>query len=172
MKESQLEKRQYEIVSLGIDRLIEKMKQHFGDRLISIVLYGSYARGQITPESDVDILIVAEGLPSSSLQRQALFTKIINEVEASLKEKLSEIGSFPYISAILKTSQEADRISRIYFDMIDEAKILYDRKDFFRGVLKKVKARLEELGANRIQVGKMWYWDLKPDYRPGEIFEL
>lgn len=159
-------------VSRVTESLLEILKQRLGEKLVSVVLFGSYARGQITPESDVDILIIAEGLSSSSLERQALFTKIINEVESSLRDILSELGSLPYVSAILKTPQEADRISRIYFDMINEAKILYDRNDFFKGVLRKVRTRLEELGAKRIQIGKMWYWDLKPDYRPGEIFEI
>ena len=56
--------------------------------------------------------------------------------------------------------------------MVEEAKILFDREDFFRTVLRKVQARLKDLGARKVQVGKMWYWDLKPDYRPGEIFEI
>ncbi|MCX8117946.1 MAG: hypothetical protein N3G78_08460 [Desulfobacterota bacterium] len=72
----------------------------------------------------------------------------------------------------MKTPQEANLGSRIYFDMIEEAKILYDREDFFKGLLSRVREKLERLGAKKIQVGKMWYWDLKPDYRPGEIFEI
>lgn len=166
------DKERFEIIFNFLDRLVEALKNSIGENLVSVVLYGSYARGQIGSESDVDVLIIAEGLPSSSLERQAFFTKIISEVEAPLKEIFSETGWFPYISAILKTPQEADRISRIYFDMIDEACILYDKRDFFKGVLAKVRKRLEELGAKRIQVGKMWYWDLKPDYQPGEIFEI
>lgn len=156
----------------ALDRLLGALQESLGEKLISVVLYGSCARGQMGPESDVDILIIAEGLSDSSLDRQALFTQILNEVMTFFKETTKQAGWFPYMSAILKTPQEADRISRIYFDMIEEAKILYDKNDFFKGVLKKVKTKLEELGARRIQVGKMWYWDLKPDYRPGEIFEI
>jgi len=166
------EKKRFETVSRVMDPLLKTLKQSLGENLVCVVLYGSSARGQMGPESDVDILIVAEGLSPSSLERQVFFTQILNEVEASLKETVKQEDWVPYISATLKTPKEAVHISRIYFDMIEEAKILYDRKDFFKGVLRKVKARLEELGAKRIQVGKMWYWDLKPDYRPGEIFEL
>lgn len=32
-----------------------------GDRLRGVYLYGSYARGEADPESDVDVLIVLEG---------------------------------------------------------------------------------------------------------------
>lgn len=33
----------------------------YGDRLYRVVLYGSYARGEETPESDVDVMVVLEG---------------------------------------------------------------------------------------------------------------
>jgi predicted nucleotidyltransferase len=166
------DKKRLEIAFNFIERLVEMLKEKIGEDLVSVVLYGSYARGEIEFESDVDILIIAKGLPFSSLERQAFFTKILSEVEAPLRQNLSRIGWYPYTSAILKTPEEADRISRIYFDMIEDAKIHYDKGDFFKGVLKKVKKKLEELGAKKIQVGKMWYWDLKPDYKPGEIFEI
>ena len=37
--------------------LVEGMKNVFGDQLLSVVLYGSVARGDDTPESDVDIAL-------------------------------------------------------------------------------------------------------------------
>ncbi len=33
----------------------------YGDRLKGVYLYGSYARGEADPESDLDVLIVLEG---------------------------------------------------------------------------------------------------------------
>lgn len=166
------DKRRFEITSELLSALLEGLKKSIGENLVSVVLYGSYARGHMRPESDIDLLIVAEELSNSSLDRQAYFTQILNEVMESFKGTAGQTGWTPYISAILKTPQEANRISRIYFDMIEEAKILYDKNDFFKGVLEKVKEKLKKLGARRIQVGKMWYWDLKPDYQPGEIFEI
>ncbi|GAB4108464.1 MAG: hypothetical protein Kow001_05830 [Acidobacteriota bacterium] len=57
-------------------------------------------------------------------------------------------------------------------DMLDDAKLLVDRGGFFRRRLARLRRRLEELGARKIRMGDRWYWDLKPDYQPGEIFEL
>ena len=39
----------------------EKAEKLYGKRLKSIILYGSYARGQATQDSDVDLAIVLEG---------------------------------------------------------------------------------------------------------------
>ena len=47
------------------DKLLTKIKSRlkrvYGDRLCSIVLYGSEARGESTPESDIDIMVLLEG---------------------------------------------------------------------------------------------------------------
>jgi len=172
MAESLEEKERIEIILPLIEHLVQAVQDKIGEDLISVILYGSYARGQIGEGSDVDILIVARNLPSSSLDRQVFFNKILLKVEEPLRKKLQGTGWFPYVSAILKTPDEASRISRFYFDMVDEAKIFLDKENFFKSVLERVKNRLKELRAKKIQVGKMWYWDLKPDYRPGDVFEI
>jgi predicted nucleotidyltransferase len=161
-----------EIVEELIRQLVEALQSRLGERLVSVILYGSYARGQPNRDSDVDLLIVAEGFSPSSLERQAFITPLLFEIENPLRKSWKSWVWFPYVSTILKTPAEADCVSRIYFDMVEEAKILFDREDFFHAVLQKVQRRLRELGARKVQVGRMWYWDLKPDYRPGEVFEI
>lgn len=53
----------------------------YGDRLVRAVLFGSYARGEATEESDVDVLVVlggevdswAEGKPLSEISVDLMF---------------------------------------------------------------------------------------------------
>ena len=56
--------------------------------------------------------------------------------------------------------------------MVVDAVIVFDRDDFFRKVLDELSSRLLALGAERKRVGKLWYWVLKKDYRPGEVIEI
>ena len=42
-------------------------KATFGERLDSVILYGSYARGDYTPESDIDIMILVRGIAPEEL---------------------------------------------------------------------------------------------------------
>ena len=39
-------------------RLTEELKMKFGKRLLYVGLQGSYLRGEATPESDIDIMLV------------------------------------------------------------------------------------------------------------------
>lgn len=46
--------------------LPEAARQVYGGRLLSLVLFGSVARGTAGPSSDVDLLLVAEPLPAGT----------------------------------------------------------------------------------------------------------
>ena len=51
--------------------------------------------------------------------------------------------------------------------------LLVDRGDFFRDVLDGLRERMRQLGSRRVFLGDgSWYWDLKPDFRFGEVVEL
>ncbi|MEM3955706.1 MAG: nucleotidyltransferase domain-containing protein [Candidatus Bathyarchaeia archaeon] len=54
---------------------------HFGDNLVSLVVYGSVARGSARWDSDIDLLIVANALPRSRMERQNLFLKVEKNLE-------------------------------------------------------------------------------------------
>ncbi len=49
-----------EIESL-LDDLKQRLRMLCGERLVEVVLFGSVARGEDTPESDVDVLVVLRG---------------------------------------------------------------------------------------------------------------
>ena len=56
--------------------------------------------------------------------------------------------------------------------MVDDARVLYDPEGFLVRYFDRLRARLRELGARRIRRGNAWYWELKPDLKPGEVFTL
>ena len=45
----------------AIEEFRKEIKKLYGNRLKHIILYGSYARGSATEDSDIDLLIVLEG---------------------------------------------------------------------------------------------------------------
>ena len=151
--------------------LLKALLEVFGEKLISLVVFGSVARGDARKDSDVDVLIVVENLPKPRFERLDIYMKAERRLDPLL-DKLLDEGYAITISPILKTRKEAERVSPLYLDMVEDAVILYDKEEFFEGILRRLKARLEELGAERVWVGKKWYWRLKKDYKFGEVIEL
>ncbi len=56
--------------------------------------------------------------------------------------------------------------------MVEDAVIVYDRNGFFEKILLKLKKNLEELGAERVWIGRKWYWRLKRNFRFGEVITI
>jgi len=100
-----------------------------------------------------------------------MFNRAEEAVEKSLEE-FSKKGYFVTFSPIIKTTGEAERISPLYLDMVDEGIIVYDRNSFFEKILEKLSKKLMELGAERVWVGRKWYWRLKKDYKFGEVIVI
>ena len=76
------------------------------------------------------------------------------------------------LSPIFKTPAEVRRGSPLFLDMLEDGRILFDRGAFFAGELAALKSRLDKLGSKRIWKDGAWYWDLKPDYKPGDEIVL
>jgi len=154
-----------------LNNMVKIIKKEFKDDLTSVVLYGSVARGDNRNDSDVDLLIIIKNLPKDSmLKRIRLFeTKV--EDKLNLDEYWKN-GYYISLSPILKTPEEAEKISPLYLDMAYDAIILYDKNQFFTKILQKLKERLKELGAERVRMGKKWYWVLKKDSKFGDTIEL
>lgn len=155
-----------EILTKFKQSLLEK----FGDNLISLVLFGSVARGAAKTESDIDLLIILKDAPDSYYRR----LEPVIDIELKLREEAFETtGAAPTFSSIILSKEEAMENRNIFLDMIDASIILYDKNGFFKNRLKELKDRLLELGSKKIILeDKTWYWSLKPDIAPGEVIEL
>lgn len=51
-------------VRTALERYRDRLRLRFGERLRAVVLFGSHARGQAHEDSDVDVLVVVDGLTS------------------------------------------------------------------------------------------------------------
>lgn len=150
-------------VARYLNRLTSLSKEHYGERLISLVVFGSAGRGTARPDSDIDLLLVVKDLPIGRMARVREFSA----VEAAL-----DIKGHLELSPVFKTPEEIAAGSPLLLDMVEDARVLFDRENFFKRAIEDLKKRLQRLKARRVWRGNAWYWDLKPDYQQGEVFEI
>lgn len=152
-------------------KLLDEVSNFYGHRLVSFVVFGSCGRGTYRPDSDFDFLLIINDLPRGRMRRVAEFMEVEKKLEPFLTA-LAKEGIQTYLSPILKTPHEARAGSPLFLDMVEDARLIFDRDGFFAGILAGLWQRLKELGARRVWRGDSWYWVLKPDYQPGEEFNL
>jgi len=66
----------------------KEIEKSYGKRLKDVILYGSWARGEATDESDIDLLIVLEGkvIPGKEIDRMI---DIITEINLKYRVLIS-----------------------------------------------------------------------------------
>lgn len=134
-------------------KLVDCYKDYLGERLISIVLFGSQARGEAKEGSDYDLFIVADGLPPKPFKR-VLFIR--SPLEGQFPEK---------ICIIAKTPQEVmTDFPSLFLDLALDGIILFDKDDFFKKLKNRIREIIQQAGLQRkIEKGKIyWAWQNPP----------
>lgn len=135
--------------------LFESMSQHYrsllGDRLVGLVLYGSRARGDARPDSDIDLFLLAEGLPADLFERAR-----------ALQGPRLDLTRDPPVSVRAMTPEEFARdIAPIDLDIAVDGQILFDPTGVVALRLALVRRRIGEAGLVRDQ-GGVWRWTRFP----------
>lgn len=139
-----------------VGALPEAVRHVYGRRLISLVLFGSVARGTARPDSDIDLFLVAEPLPPGRRARVAEFTP----VEALVAECAAAQVT---LSPILRTPAEVDAGSWLFLDFTMDARLLVDEGDFMARRLASIARKLAAVGALREPYKGSWVWRIPPD---------
>lgn len=150
------------------------VEEAFKGNLVSVVLFGSVARGTARKESDIDLLIVLGVTSEDHYERLRPFVDIELEIRktVSYKRYMKE-GLMPSFSYLVMSKKEADENHYVFLDMVQDSIILFDDRDYFKGRLSALGERLRSLGSRKVLLADgSWYWDLKPDLKLGEEFVL
>lgn len=117
----------FSLPSVAIIKTMMVMKQveEFGQRIgrefgaERVILFGSYARGEVTKDSDIDLLVVAE-TSLSPLKRYGAVRRLLADVPSSF-------------DIIVKTPEEYARwrsvVNNIVYFADKYGKVLYERAD-------------------------------------------
>jgi hypothetical protein len=150
-------------------RLTELLREKFGEKLVSVVVFGSVARGEAKRDSDIDVLVVCEDFEKSMHRTDKLVDIILQLWEEEKKSPEEQV----WIEVYPLRPEEAEKNRPIYLDMIEDGVIILDRNGFMENVLKRLEKRLKELGSKKVYLPDgSWYWVLKPSIKRGEVLEI
>lgn len=155
-----------------LDLPVERLKAALGEgRLLSCCLVGSVARGKARMDSDIDLLLVVHGEGWDDPLRT--FLAVLKEIRESEEyRRLVAAGYRPDPYPVFLSERDMWERPLILLDALDHGIILWDT-----GVLAErfaaLRQRLNALGAKKVpRPDGRWYWDLKPDWQPGNVVAL
>lgn len=142
-----------------IEQYVEEVSSFFKEEIVGILLFGSVAKGKAKPfslaESDVDLILVIEGLPT--LQERII---MVSKLAAELR--LPSI-----VQAIYMTPKEFEAHvkskSGWIIDALVDGVILHDPKCFLQNSKEKLLKELREKGVERTPYG--WAWPIRAGER-------
>ncbi len=85
------------MVNFSLNALLQQLRDElqslYGARLVKVVLYGSQARRQASPDSDIDVLVILAGAvyPIEEIHR-------VSEIVAALSLKFDRVISCVFVS--------------------------------------------------------------------------
>lgn len=133
-----------------IEQALIKAKLPF--RLIGAVLFGSRVKDKQTQESDLDLLIVADGVNHKFHRR--------GEEIALIKKNLPPLS----FDILLYTESEIFSNFRnhnpLFLDIAEEGKLLFDNAGFLENLIRETKAYIRKKGIKKLEDG--WAFPVRP----------
>ncbi len=133
-------------------RAVDSLQTALGANLVSIVLFGSRARGDSKKQSDWDLLVIANELPKRYLERHLFLRTLLAPELAS-------------ISFVAKTQREFESyLPSLYLDIALDGKILYDPDGYAFSRIKYLRNLIVKSGLVREHstAGDTWRWSEQP----------
>ncbi|HZQ07204.1 MAG TPA: nucleotidyltransferase domain-containing protein, partial [Anaerolineae bacterium] len=127
----------------------------FGSDLVGIALYGSRARGEARPDSDVDLLLIARNLPVQPRARAQILHEGLRGVSTDLNFSVYE-----------RTPEEFESyFPSVFLDMGLDGIILYDPEEYLTQKLARIREIIEVAGLYRYRLSPKslcWNWKNPP----------
>lgn len=129
--------------------VVKALVEAFAHRLKTVVLFGSQARGEARSESDHDLFVVVQDLPTNPLARQRTVRSILLPILDQLP------GSINFIA---KTPEEvALNLTPLLLDVCVDGICLYGA-DYFEPYRERALVALHQSKLQRRRVGGVWMW--------------
>lgn len=102
-----------------LSKLADSLAKVYGNKLKSVILYGSVARGTATPESDIDIMVLVD----SSTEELKKYSDKLCDVSTDLA--LEYLKVFSIIDVCYSEFSEWKQILPFYRNVANEGVVLY-----------------------------------------------
>lgn len=147
------------MLGLSCDSVITKLKEavnelveKYGDKVVAVGLFGSYARGEANERSDVDVIVVVRNW-NRGLERRF---QIYDVLHRYLRRDITLIDlDYQDIEEILARRRT---ITATMLNIIYDCIPVYDPLNILKQLKELVSKVISELGLERYRIGRAYGW--------------
>ena len=123
-------------------QITERVRNLSGIKIISLAIFGSVARRENGADSDIDLLVVAEGIAKKRIERIPDMIRIKRELDLESP-----------LDILLVSKDECQSNFRnhnpLYLDIAFDAEIVYDNTDFLENLMGETRKYVDSHGIRR-----------------------
>ena len=135
--------------TIDLQPVLEQLRAQLGARLRAIVLFGSRARGDARLDSDIDLLVVADGLPRDPISRLTELRRPLVDLGLALPGSLSLVARTP--------SEVDSNLTPLLLDVCAEGICLFGDA-YFQSLRTLALRALDQSGLQRQLVAGTLMW--------------
>jgi uncharacterized protein len=132
-------------------RIFSFLSEGLDDDLLTVVLFGSRARGEADEGSDWDVLVIACNLPGRVVERAVLLKRMLPE---SFRGEVSLLAKTP--------GEFTAGLPELYLDIAVDGVILHDTDGYMAKRLGFLRAVIRDKGLRREKDGEDLIWRHAP----------
>ena len=149
-----------------IEKLLDRIIEFYGDNLVSLAVFGSFARGEPKLNSDLDILIILKKKEGIGKELERFQEHIESVVDAKLQRLCEVHGIDMEISPLILSEEDAKFFNPIYLDMVEHSIIIFDRGGLLQKILDRVREKMGNI--KKLEFGATYIWDMTQENLIGE----
>ena len=129
-------------IEATLERVVAVMREGYGERLLSVVLFGSQAKGDSDRFSDIDLLVIVAGLPADWRERKKHLRAIKSRLNVGRKLEIFLADPEEVRSALANASP-------LMLEIHDVHHLVYDPRAFFAQEMKRFALNLKSWQARK-----------------------
>jgi hypothetical protein len=153
-----------QIMEEAKENLVHSLK----NRLLSVVHFGSTVTSPVKYACDLDLLVIVESLHLDDPRGVKEAIRLEQEL-LPLLERTSLEGRNWYWSLLIMSRQRSESFSKLYLDMVDFSRVLFDPSRHFERRLGEMRHWMRACNAKKVGSGKgaLWVFD-RPFIEPSQ----
>ena len=143
----------------GLKAAVRELVARYGDKVVALGLFGSLARGEATPKSDVDVIVIVRGWERSLERRYRIYEVLRKHTKRDVT----------IIDVSLRVAQELMKgrrsLTATMLNILYDCIIIYDPEEVLANMIEIVRDYVKREGLVRYKVGRCYGW-MRKDGKP------